>query len=184
MPNPDYDVTLPFTRMVVGPMDYTPGSMRNSYSNAVPNNNSPVTLGTRTQQLAMLVIFESPLQTLCDSPPVYEKSEGFDFIKSVPASWDSTIVLDGKIGEYIIIARKSGNDWYVGAMTGWQERDISMSFGFLENKNYMADIYSDNESTAKNPQSISHSNLNITKNKTMTLHLAPGGGAAIKLKAL
>ena len=183
MPNPDYDVTLPFTRMVAGPMDYTPGSMRNSYSNEVPNNNSPVTLGTRAQQLAMFVVFESPLQTLCDAPPVYEKSDGFDFIKTVPASWDSTIVLDGRIGEYIIIARKSGNDWYIGALTGWQQRDIEIPLSFLDNRSYSADIYSDAENTDKNPESISHTNLNADKSKKLNIHLAPAGGAAIHLKS-
>lgn len=183
LPNPDYDVTLPFTRMVAGPMDYTPGSMRNSYSNEVPNNNSPVTLGTRAQQLAMFVVFESPLQTLCDAPPVYEKSDGFDFIKTVPASWDSTIVLDGRIGEYIIIARKSGNDWYIGALTGWQQRDIEIPLSFLDNRSYSADIYSDAENTDKNPESISHTNLNTDKSKKLNIHLAPAGGAAIHLKS-
>jgi len=184
MPNPDYDVTLPFTRMVVGPMDFTPGSMRNSYTNEIPNYNTPVTLGTRAQQLAMLVVFESPLQTLCDAPPVYEKADGFDFIKSVPASWDSTIVLDGRIGEYIIITRKNGNDWYLGALTNWQQRDIDISFSFLDNKNYSADIYSDSENTDKNPQNISHSTLTINRSKAANFHLAPGGGLAIRLKAL
>ena len=155
--------------------------MINSYSNEIPNNNSPVTLGTRAQQLAMFVVYESPLQTLCDSPPVYEKSEGFDFIKAVPTIWDNTIVLDGKIGEYIVIARKNGDDWYVGAMTNWQKRDIEISFAFLDNKNYSAEIYADARDSDKNPWNTDHSKRNINENQSIQFHLAPGGGLAIQL---
>lgn len=180
--SPDYYAILPFTRMIAGPMDYTPGSMRNSKpgENKV-NFNSPQTPGTRTAQLAMYVVFDSPLQYLCDSPPVYESAKGFDFIRDVPSAWDSTIVLDGEIGEYIVIARKKGNDWYVGAITNRDAREVTIDFSFLVNNLYSATVYSDNPA---NYSDVNVSDFKPVKNQERSFSLAPGGGLAIKLKKM
>jgi alpha-glucosidase len=182
-PNPTYNVTIPFTRMLLGAMDYTPGGMRNTAPNdATVNYNLPIARGTRVHQLASLVVFESPLQTLSESPEVYKNSTDFAFIKQCPASWDVTKVLAGSIGEYIVIARKSGNNWYVGAMTNSEPRDLEINFNFLGAGTYTAEVYSDAADVDRNPSSAQISRESITKSDEVTIHLAPGGGLAIILR--
>src|SRR5213075_3387355 len=118
------NVTLPFTRMFLGPMDYTPGAMRNAAKNTfAPIFNQPMALGTRCHQLAMYVVYEGPLQMLADSPSHYlREPEVMEFLGPVPTVWDDTKVLAAKMGEYVVIARRHGRDWYVGAMTDWTAR--------------------------------------------------------------
>jgi hypothetical protein len=123
---PEHNVTLPFTRMFLGPMDYTPGAMRNATKTAfAPINHQPMAMGTRCHQLAMYVVFESPLQMLADSPANYMREpEAMEFLKAVPTEWDETKALDGRIADYVLVARRNGNDWYVGAMSDWTGRDL------------------------------------------------------------
>ena len=118
---PDHDVTLPFTRMVAGPMDYTPGAMINMDKvNFTPNFTRPESQGTRAHQVALYVIYESPLQMLSDSPSNYMKEqETTDFIVKIPVVWDDIIGIDGKVGDYLFLARRSGKEWFVGALTDW-----------------------------------------------------------------
>ena len=183
LPNPTYNVTIPFTRMVLGAMDYTPGGMRNSAPNdETVNGGSPLARGTRAHNLAMLVVFESPLQTLCESPAVYQNSTGFEFIKQCPTSWDETRVLGGKIREYIVIARRKGNNWYVGAMTNSKQRDIDIDFNFLGSGDYSAEIYSDVQDANTNPQNVDINQSTIISSNSQTFTLAMGGGLAIVLK--
>ena len=130
---PEHNVTIPFIRMVAGPMDYTPGAMVNAQQrnfNAVFER--PMSMGTRCQQLAMYVVYESPLQMLCDSPSNYMREpECMEFLSKVPTVWDETKVLDARVADYVIVARRNGNQWYVGAMTDWTPREFTLDFSFL-----------------------------------------------------
>ena len=143
--DPKHTVTLPFTRMFLGPMDFTPGAMLNAQKiSFAPIFNRPMSLGTRCHQLAMYVIYESPLQMLSDSPSNYlREPEIMEFLGPVPTEWDETRVLDGKISDYVIVARRSGSDWYVGAMTDWEPRDLEVDFSFLPEGNFQMTSYQD-----------------------------------------
>src|SRR5690606_25433426 len=142
---PLYAVTAPFIRMVAGPMDYTPGAMRNALkSDYRPSNASPMSQGTRAHQVAMFVIFEAPLQMLADNPTAYMKEqETTDFIAQIPTVFNETLALDGKLGEYVAIARKSYKTWFVGALTNWNSREILIDFSFLGDGNYEAMVFKD-----------------------------------------
>ncbi|HVI78653.1 MAG TPA: glycoside hydrolase family 97 protein, partial [Candidatus Acidoferrum sp.] len=130
---PEHNVTLPFTRMFLGPMDYTPGAMRNATkTNFAAIHAQPMALGTRCHQLAMYVVFESPLQMLADTPSNYlREPEAMEFLAAVPTEWDETRALDGRISDYVLLARRNGRDWYVGAMTDWTQRDLDVDLSFL-----------------------------------------------------
>jgi alpha-glucosidase len=182
-PHPKHNVTVAFTRMIAGPMDFTPGSMTNSTEAAFTGQwKHPMTKGTRTQQMAMTVVYESGILSLCESPKIYEVLPEFDFIKKVPAAWDSTIVLDGKIGEYIIIARKKDDNWFIGAMTDQNSRDIIIDLSFLENFNYEADIYSDAGDADTNPSHVSITKRKVNSAEKLQFRMAKGGGLAIFIK--
>ena len=129
---PEHNVTLPFTRMFLGPMDYTPGAMLNATkSTFAPIHMRPMAMG-RSQHLAMYVVYESPLQMLADSPSNYMREpEAMEFLSAVPTEWDETKVLDARIADYVAVARRSGRDWYVGAMTDWTPRELEIDFSFL-----------------------------------------------------
>ena len=148
-----YDVTMPFIRMVAGPMDYTQGAMRNaSRGNYRPVHSEPMSQGTRCRQLAEYVVFESPITMLCDSPSNYMKEpECFAFMASVPTVWDETVALTGSVGEYIAIARRSGDTWYIGAMTDWTPRELELDLSFIGNGNYDVESFADgiNAATGK-----------------------------------
>lgn len=178
-PDPKHNVTIPFTRMPAGPMDYTPGSFTNVASDkfqAVYKH--PMTKGTRAQQLAMAVVYESGILTLCESPEIYKKYNEFDFLKNVPATWDSTIVLDGEIGKFVIIARKSGNNWFVGGMTNQDSREINLKLKFLPTGFFKAVIYSDFPSVQTDPQKVQITNFRVKSGNSITIKMAPGGGFA------
>jgi alpha-glucosidase len=131
--DPEHDVTLPFTRMFLGPMDFTPGAMHNAdRAHFRPIFDAPMSLGTRSHQLAMYVVYESPLQMLADSPSNYlAEPEAMELLGPVPSVWDETRVLGGQIGDYVVVARRSGATWYLGAMTDWTSRQIQIDTGFL-----------------------------------------------------
>ena len=140
-----YDVTMPFIRMVAGPMDYTQGAMKNAIrANYRPNYSEPVSQGTRCHQLAEYIIFESPLNMLCDNPSNYlREPECTRFIAEIPTVWDITIPLDGKVGEYIAMARQKNNTWYVGALTNWNKRELNIDLTFLDGENYNLELFRD-----------------------------------------
>ena len=131
--SPTNAVTFPFIRMLAGPVDYTPGAMINAAKDSFAQIfNRPMSQGTRCQQLAMYVVFESPLQMLADSPSNYlREPESLEFLSAVPTVWDETRVLDARLGEYILLARRHGKEWYVGAMTNWTARDLDLDLSFL-----------------------------------------------------
>jgi alpha-glucosidase len=178
--NPEHNVTIPFIRMAAGPMDYTPGAMINAQKkNFRPISNRPMSLGTRCHQLAMYVVYESPLQMLADSPSNYlREPECMEFLSNVPSVWDQTNVLDAKVADYVLIARKSGDQWYVGAMTDWTERDLVVDFSFLESGEHTIVIYEDGINADRYGNDYKKRTAKISASDKMTIKLAPGGGWA------
>ncbi|MBS0010399.1 MAG: glycoside hydrolase family 97 protein [Bacteroidales bacterium] len=176
--NPDHDLTIPFIRMVAGPMDYTPGAMVNYDSiNFKPMFNRPASMGTRVHQMAMYVAYESPLQMLADSPSNYRKEhECTEFIAGVPVVWDETRVLEAAIGDYLVIARRSGEEWFLGAMTDWKEREFDIDLSFLEEGEYNAIVFSDGINADRYAQDYKKTELLLSKNDTLKIKMAPGGG--------
>ncbi|WP_319502163.1 glycoside hydrolase family 97 protein [uncultured Draconibacterium sp.] len=183
---PPYDVTLPFMRMMTGPMDYTPGAMRNATkANFYPSNSMPMSQGTRVHQLAMFVVFEAPLQMMADNPTAYRKeSECARFIAKTPTVFDQTVVCDAKVSEYIAIARRKGNSWYVGAMTNWDSRSLTIDLSFLPEGEYNAIIFSDGVNADRDATDYKHEIKIVSKNDKIEVNLAPGGGWAARFEKL
>jgi alpha-glucosidase len=177
---PEHNVTLPFTRMVAGPMDYTPGAMVNaSANNHKISFNRPMSLGTRCHQVAMYVVYESPLQMLCESPSTYYKEEEtIKFISKIPTVWDETIVLEAKVADYVLIARKKDNIWYIGAMTDWTPRELEIDFSFLDEGSYNMEIIRDGENTDRYAQDYIYETIEINDTSLLKIKLASGGGWA------
>jgi alpha-glucosidase len=183
---PRYVVSIPYLRMMAGPMDYTPGAMRNSNKeNFRPINSNPMSQGTRCQQLAMYVVFEAPLQMLSDNPTIYMKEqECTDFITSVPTTFDATVAIDGKVGEYVALARKKGDTWFVGAMTNWTARDLALDFSFLGNGDYQAIVFKDGINADRDGTDYKKEVIKISGGSKLNIHLAPGGGWAARIEKL
>ena len=173
--------TFPFTRMLSGPMDYTPGGFDNvTPEEFVARDKSPMVTGTRAQQLALYVVFEAPLAMVSDAPSAYANQPGFQFIKDVPTTWDATRVLDGMPGGFVTIARQHGREWYLGSVTNWTARDLRVPLTFLGNGRYTAEIYEDAADAAQIPKHVSILRRDVERNDTLTLPLATGGGCAIR----
>jgi len=182
--NPKHNVTLPFTRMLLGPLDYTPGAMVNSGQerNFAAIFERPMSMGTRCHQLAMYVVYESPLQMLADTPSHYlREPEIMEFLGPVPTVWDETKVLGGKIGEYVVIARRHGNDWYVGAMTDWTERELDVDLSFLPSGSFKMLSYEDGVNANRLGSDYQKNATNVTNATKLKPHLAPGGGWAARI---
>lgn len=177
---PRYDVTAPYLRMLTGPMDYTPGAMDNARKdNFFGNNDHPMSQGTRVHQMAMYATFEAPLQMLADSPTKYEREqECTDFIAQIPTMYDETVVLDGRMGEYTVVARRKGGVWYVAAMTDWTARDLTIDLSFLGDGNYEADIFADGVNAEKGATDYLHRKQTVKAADKLDVHLASGGGWA------
>lgn len=175
---PEHDVTLPFTRMVAGPMDFTPGAMNNTNKDEFHISiTSPMSRGTRAHQASMYVIYDSPLQMLCDNPSNYEKEPVYThYISRFPTTWDQTIALEGKIGEYAIVARKNGDNWYIGGMTNWDTRKFIVPLTFLGHKKYKIEILKDGINVSKHAADYQMSTSEITARDTLPIDLAAGGG--------
>ncbi len=181
--NPDHDVTLPFTRMVAGPMDYTPGAMVNMDStNFTPKFTRPESQGTRAHQIALYVIYESPLQMLSDCPSNYMKEqESTNFIVNIPVVWDDLKVFDAKVGDYLLLARRSGKEWFVGALTDWTSRDMDLDLSFLPVGQYSMEIFQDGINADRYASDYKHFKVNVKSGERMKIHLAPGGGWAARI---
>jgi alpha-glucosidase len=178
---PTHRATLPFTRNLVGPMDYTPGGFNNvTEDEFVPRPERPMVLGTRAQQLALYVLYLAPIQMVSDSVSAYEGQPEFQFIRDVPAAWDETRVLSGRPGEFIAEVRRSGQDWFLGSITNWTSRDLTVPLNFLGEGRYQAEIYEDAQDAEQNPKHVSVRRQDVQKTDRLTLHLAPGGGCAIR----
>ena len=178
--NPAHNVTLPFTRMFLGPMDYTPGAMLNATkATFAPIFDRPMAMGTRCHQLAMYVVFESPLQMLADSPSDYlREPEAMEFLSAVPSVWDETRVLDAKIAEYVVVARRKGKDWFIGGMTNWTARDLEIVLDFLPAGNFHIEAYRDGENADRMASDYKLFKGSVTTGLKMKIHLAEGGGWA------
>jgi alpha-glucosidase len=176
---PEYDVTLPFTRMLAGPMDYTPGCFNNAtQSQFKPRFIRPMCQGTRAHQLAMYVDFLSPLAMLSDYPEDYDNNPGMEFLDKVPTVWDDTKVLAGEPEKFVAIARKHGDTWYLGAMTNWDARDLEIPLGFLGSGDFHAQVFADGPDAKTDAKSLAVSQRSVGASDHLTLHLASGGGAA------
>jgi alpha-glucosidase len=179
---PEYDVTIPFTRMLAGPMDFTPGAFRNAARGEFKALDiAPMSQGTRAHQLAMYVVYESPLVMVSDYPEAYEGQPGLEFIEKVPSVWDDTRVLAGRPAEHVVLARRSGENWYLGAMTNWDTRDLEIPLDFLGSGEYEAEVFADGPDADKAATSLNIVRKRVTATDKLAVHLAPGGGAAVIL---
>jgi alpha-glucosidase len=183
---PRYTVSIPYIRMMAGPMDYTPGAMRNSVKeNYRAIGAFPMSQGTRCNQLAMYVIFEAPFQMLADNPTTYMKEqECTDFIAKVPTTTDETVALDGKVGEYAAIARKKGDIWFVSAMTNWTPRELTLDFSFLGTGNYQATIFKDGMNADRDATDYKKESIKISSGEKVKIQLAPGGGWVARIEKM
>ncbi|MCL5005112.1 MAG: glycoside hydrolase family 97 protein [Acidobacteria bacterium] len=177
---PRHNVTIPFTRMLAGPMDYTPGCFHNATREQFhPQRIQPMCQGTRANQLAMYVVYLSPLQMLSDYPEDYLGQPGFEFLEKVPTVWDETKVLNGEPGEYVTIARRRGSDWYLGSMTNWTPRDLNIPLDFLGGGQWNAEIFADGPNADQDATSLAVSTRRVTSKDNLAAHLASGGGLAV-----
>ncbi|MCK4772195.1 MAG: glycoside hydrolase family 97 protein [Candidatus Latescibacteria bacterium] len=182
-PTPEHNVTLPFTRMLAGPVDYTPGAMINAQEkNFHPVFTRPMSLGTRCHQLAMYVVFESPLQMLADSPSNYlREPECLRFLSAVPTVWDETRVLAARVGDYVALARRHGDEWYIGAMTDWKPRELALDLSFLGEGAFCIEIFEDGVNADRNAIDYRRVEKTIMADESLTISLAPGGGWAARI---
>ena len=175
---PHYDVTIPYLRMLAGPMDYTPGAMMNAMrDNFFGNNGHPMSQGTRVHQMAMYTTYEAPLQMLADSPTKYmQNQECTDFIAQIPTTFDETIALDGQLGQYTLIARRKGTTWYLAALTDWTPRDLTVDLSFLSPGQHQADIFADGINATVEAMDYRHTRQTVTQADRLSIHLSSGGG--------
>jgi len=173
-----YDVTIPFIRMLAGPMDYTQGAMRNAIQkNYHPVNSEPMSQGTRCRQLAEYIIFDSPLTMLCDNPTNYmREQECTRFIAGIPTVWDKTIALDGKVGEYIVMAKQKDDVWYVGALTNWDKRELNIDLSFLPGNAYQLEIFKDGINADRAACDYKRELISLPTDKILKVSMMPGGG--------
>jgi alpha-glucosidase len=183
-PTPEHNVTLPFTRMLAGPMDYTPGAMINAQERQFhPVFDRPMSMGTRVHQMAMYVVYESPLQMLADSPSNYlRERECLDFLSAVPTVWDETRALSARVGDWVAVARRHGDAWYVGAMTDWTARELELNLSFLDAGTWNATIYRDGVNAARAAIDYKKIERTVTATDVLTVRLAPGGGWVARLE--
>ncbi len=186
---PEHNVTLPFTRGLLGEMDYTPVAFRNvKPENFVLESESkdhcPMVQSTRCHQLAMPVVFESALTVFCDSPDNYNTGIGQEFLKAVPTTWDDTKVLNASVGEYITVARKSGDKWFIGGMTNSEERNLDIDLSFLEEGNYKVIIFQDADDANENPTHAVRNEVEIKNSDSLKIKMAKGGGFAAIVKEM
>jgi alpha-glucosidase len=180
---PDHDVTLPFTRMLAGPMDYTPGAMINAARQEFrPIYSHPMSQGTRAHQMALYVVYESPLQMLADNPQHYrEEPDVTRFIAAVPTTWDETRPLLGKIGDYVAVARRKGDTWWVGALTDWDPRTLSLDLTFLGDGPYQMESYRDGVNAGRHGSDYVREVRAFDARTPLEVRLAPGGGWVARL---
>lgn len=181
--SPGHNVDIAFIRMMAGPMDYTPGAMTNSVRDDFHKSfENPMSQGTRCHQLGMYVVYYAPLQMMCDAPTAYEQyPDILKFLAKVPVTWDDTKVLDGKLGEYVIIARKKGNDWYIGGINNWDEREVELDLSSILDSDYKAEIFQDGINANRKAGDYQFFEQHVSKNGKLKINMKQGGGFAIKL---
>lgn len=179
-----YDVTLPFIRQVAGPIDYTQGAMRNATKqNYYPCYNEPMSQGTRCHQLAEYIVFESPLNMLCDSPSAYQKEPDYTrFLTSIPTVWDDTKQLDGRVANYVVTARRKGNGWYIGGLNNWDAREITVDLSFIPDyQNYRIELFRDGVNAHRIASDYAYCSEVSSTNGLLKVLMQPGGGFLLKL---
>lgn len=176
--HPRYDVTIPYLRMLIGPLDYTPGAMMNATrAQYFGNNDHPMSQGTRAHQAAMYITYDAPLQMLADSPSKYMKEqETTNFLSQIPTVYDEVIALDGKIGEYTVLAKRKGSKWYIAAMTNWTPRDLTIDLSMLSEGSHRAEIFADGVNADRDATDYKYKLTTVRKGQQLKIHLAPGGG--------
>jgi alpha-glucosidase len=164
--------------MVAGPMDYTPGAMINRQkANFAISWTQPMSMGTRAHQAALYVVYESPLQMLCDNPSNFRKEDGTTrFIARIPTVWDQTVAIEGRIGEYLVMARKHGDKWYLAALTDWEEREFDVNLDFLEAGSWQVEIFQDGVNANKHAEDYSLTTSAVNKSDSLKIKMAKGGG--------
>ena len=186
---PEYHTRFPFIRLLAGPADYTPGSMRSVTQDEFRpmdiDNTPPMSMGTRSHELSMFVIYDQWMAYLCDSPTEYNKyPDVLDFLSKVPAVWDKTLPLQAKLSEYIVTAKQKGNDWYVGGMTNWDARSTEVNLSFLkDNVSYQATIFKDTPNSYKQPKEYMVEKRTVDSKTILNINMAKGGGFVIRLEA-
>jgi alpha-glucosidase len=179
---PGHNVTVAFTRMLAGPMDYHLGGFRSvNRDQFKPTSIKPSVLGTRCHHLAMYVVYENPMPMVCDAPTAYEGQPGFEFLRQVPTTWDETRVLSGKVGNYIVVARRKGADWYVGAMTDWSPRVLEVPLSFLSRGRYSVETWAD-VADSEDPNRLGFNKRTMNASEKLVLRLNGGGGQAIWIR--
>lgn len=183
---PEHDLNIAFIRMLAGPMDYTPGAMENAVQGDFhTSRGNPMSHGTRCQQLGMYVVYFAPLQMLCDAPTQYEKyPDILEFLSGVPTIWDETMVLEGKLGEYAVIARKKGEDWYIGGMNDWNERTIRIELDRFAEGRYSASIFRDGINANRQAEDYIHETKEVSDQDVLEISMKKGGGYAVVLKKI
>ncbi len=182
---PEHDAQIPFIRQLAGPMDYTPGAMRNYGKGKFKVPYPPGSQGTRAHQLAMYVVYYQPLVMLCDMPTAYQQEPDYtSLLTSIPSTWDESIPLAGKVGEYALMARRSGTTWYVGGISNWQERQLNLDLSFLPDGQYQATMVSDNINANKLAWSYDLKKMQVENTSQMQLILKQGGGAFLKIEKI
>lgn len=182
---PEHAAHIPFIRMVAGSMDYTPGGLYNaSKGDFRVVNERPMTQGTRCQQLSMFTLFYAPLEMLSDAPTAYEREPDIlRYLAAMPTTWDETRPLDGAMGDYAVVARRKGSDWFVAGLTDWTARKLTVHFDFLTDKRYRAEIFSDGENANRNGNDYRRTIKTLTAADSLVIEMAPGGGFAIRLRS-
>ncbi len=181
---PEHNVLLPFIRMVSGPMDYEPGILDNATQKTFrPIGDKVMAMGTRCHQAAMFIVYESPIQIFSGNPSQGLMEPAFmELIGSIPTTWDTTIVLDGKVGDFIVTARKKGNDWFIGAMTDWTNRELVYELSFLDDGTYEATTCTDGVNADRYPSDYNLDSSEINKSGQLKIKMAPGGGYIMRLR--
>ena len=181
---PDHDVTLAYTRMLAGPMDYTPGAMRAlSKGNWKAMGALPAAQGTVAHQLAMYVVYDAPLPMLSDMPTAYEKEPAaLELLQAVPTTWDETVGVDGRIGESVVVARRKGDEWWIGAMTDWNARTLEVPLAFAGGARWEATLWTDGPNADRVGTDYRRAAQEVDGTTALRLALAPGGGAVVRLR--
>jgi alpha-glucosidase len=182
---PEHKVTLPFTRYLVGPGDFTPGGFLNRTPAQFQTNVSPTQVqGTRAAQLALFVVYDSPICCVCENPDYLHGQPGVDFLKVVPTVWDETHVLSGAVAEHIVMARRAGPDWFLGALTNSNPRNLPLKLDFLGAGRWKLRWWHDAADSAEQAEHIEIEERTVTAADTLDLRLAPAGGAVARFVRL
>jgi alpha-glucosidase len=179
---PDHNVMLAFTRMLAGPMDFTPGGFSNvNRDNFIPRNVHPMVMGTRAHQTALFIVFQSPLEMVSDFPEAYKGQKEFPFLKGIPTVWDETRVINAKVGDYITIARRRGKDWYIGTIAGSHAAQLDIPLEFLGSGEYTAQTLSDAQDADISPTHTTIEQKKVNRSERLKAIMVPGGGQAIRI---